>query len=320
MSVDGRDHRRRRQPAHHSRRLALQRLSSLPGRQLRRPHLQAEAGLPPLRRHQARLPPQVPGDPDHAPGRGQHQIGIGSPTALGVPRPGPHQNDLHQGAVQRRCLPAGSIYGTVTAKTPLLDEPLTGNVYLAPPATHCPTWSWPSEAKIDANVVGRIDSVNGGIRNTFDFVPDAPVSSSPSPSPGARRASWSTAATSATAPSGLPPNSRAKTAMQLDPAPAPEERLRQEQEGREAKARQQAPLSRTDASGSRLISAPLMGAALALALSPSVGAEVSQKQGIRVVVKGSSRPDQAAPQGNGPGLGLGLRPDRGPEGERSCPS
>jgi hypothetical protein len=31
--------------------------------------------------------------------------------------------------------------------------------------------------KIDVNLVGRIDSVKGGrIRNTFDLVPDAPVS------------------------------------------------------------------------------------------------------------------------------------------------
>jgi hypothetical protein len=29
----------------------------------------------------------------------------------------------------------------------------------------------------DANLVGRIDSVNGGIRNTFEFVPDVPVTS-----------------------------------------------------------------------------------------------------------------------------------------------
>jgi hypothetical protein len=29
--------------------------------------------------------------------------------------------------------------------------------------------------QIDFDAVGRIDSVNGGIRNTFDFVPDAPV-------------------------------------------------------------------------------------------------------------------------------------------------
>jgi hypothetical protein len=33
------------------------------------------------------------------------------------------------------------------------------------------------QGKIDANVVGRVDSVNGGIRNTFELVPDAPVES-----------------------------------------------------------------------------------------------------------------------------------------------
>ena len=29
--------------------------------------------------------------------------------------------------------------------------------------------------RIDANLVGRVDSVNGGIRTTFEFVPDVPV-------------------------------------------------------------------------------------------------------------------------------------------------
>ena len=30
--------------------------------------------------------------------------------------------------------------------------------------------------QIDVDLAGRIDSVNGGIRSTFDLVPDAPVS------------------------------------------------------------------------------------------------------------------------------------------------
>jgi hypothetical protein len=35
---------------------------------------------------------------------------------------------------------------------------------------------WGPDGQIDVDLVGRIDSVNGGIRNTFEAVPDAPVS------------------------------------------------------------------------------------------------------------------------------------------------
>jgi hypothetical protein len=73
--------------------------------------------------------------------------------------------------------PAGSIYGTVSAKTPLLDETLTGNIYLRSSSHKLPDLVAAFRGgRIDANLVGRIDSVNGGIRNTFDFVPDVPVS------------------------------------------------------------------------------------------------------------------------------------------------
>ena len=60
-----------------------------------------------------------------------------------------------------------------------MDEPLTGNVYLrgnnGRPAA-CPTWSRRSTgagSKID--VVGKIDSRLGGLRASFDVLPDAPV-------------------------------------------------------------------------------------------------------------------------------------------------
>jgi len=78
---------------------------------------------------------------------------------------------------QNAC-PAGSIYGTVTAKTPLLDETLSGPIYLRSSSNPLPDIVATFRGgKIDANLIGRIDSVNGGIRNSFDFVPDVPVSS-----------------------------------------------------------------------------------------------------------------------------------------------
>ncbi len=98
----------------------------------------------------------------------------------------PRSEFLDQGHIKTICTrvqfaanacPAGSIYGTVSAKTPLLDETLTGPIYLRSSNNPLPDIVAAFRGgRIDANIVGRVDSVNGGIRNTFDFVPDVPVS------------------------------------------------------------------------------------------------------------------------------------------------
>ncbi len=72
--------------------------------------------------------------------------------------------------------PAGSIYGHATVYTPILAAPLEGPVYLRSSEHPLPDLVLALHGLIDFNAVGRIDSVQGGIRNTFDFVPDAPVS------------------------------------------------------------------------------------------------------------------------------------------------
>ncbi len=97
----------------------------------------------------------------------------------------PHSEFLDQGHIGTVCTrvqfaaeacPQASIYGTVSAKTPLLDEELKGNIYLRSSSHQLPDLVAAFRGgRIDANLVGRIDSVNGGIRNTFEFVPDVPV-------------------------------------------------------------------------------------------------------------------------------------------------
>jgi uncharacterized repeat protein (TIGR01451 family) len=97
----------------------------------------------------------------------------------------PHSEFLDQGHIGTVCTrvqfaaeacPQASIYGTVTAKTPLLDEELKGNIYLRSSTHQLPDLVAAFRGgRISANLVGRIDSVNGGIRNTFEFVPDVPV-------------------------------------------------------------------------------------------------------------------------------------------------
>jgi hypothetical protein len=78
-----------------------------------------------------------------------------------------------------RC-PAGAVYGTSTVYSPLLDYPLSGNVYLRSSDNLLPDivpdLRGPAHQPIRVEAAGRTDSIRGGIRNTFDFFPDAPFS------------------------------------------------------------------------------------------------------------------------------------------------
>jgi hypothetical protein len=72
--------------------------------------------------------------------------------------------------------PAGSIYGRARAISPLLDQALEGPVYLRSSDNLLPDLVIALDGEIEVDVVGRIDSIRGGIRTTFASVPDAPVS------------------------------------------------------------------------------------------------------------------------------------------------
>jgi hypothetical protein len=101
----------------------------------------------------------------------------------------PHSEFLAQEHIRTVCTrvqfaadqcPATSIYGRASATTPLLDEPLTGPAYLRSSNNLLPdlvlALRGPDRQPIEIELAGRTDSKNGGIRNTFDIVPDAPVS------------------------------------------------------------------------------------------------------------------------------------------------
>jgi hypothetical protein len=97
----------------------------------------------------------------------------------------PHSEFLAQNHIKTICTrvqfaadacPAGSIYGYATATTPLLEAPLSGPLYLRSSSHPLPDLVAALHGQIDVDLVGRIDSKNGGIRTTFDAVPDAPVS------------------------------------------------------------------------------------------------------------------------------------------------
>jgi hypothetical protein len=72
--------------------------------------------------------------------------------------------------------PKGSIYGYAKAFTPLLDESLEGPVYLRSSDNKLPDVVVDLQGQVEVEIVGRIDSFKGGIRTTFEAVPDAPVS------------------------------------------------------------------------------------------------------------------------------------------------
>jgi hypothetical protein len=72
--------------------------------------------------------------------------------------------------------PRASIYGKAKATSPLLDETLTGPVFLRSSEHELPDLVAALHSpRVDVNLLGRIDSVGGGIRTTFEGVPDAPV-------------------------------------------------------------------------------------------------------------------------------------------------
>jgi hypothetical protein len=83
-----------------------------------------------------------------------------------------------EGKVPGEKCPAASVYGRAEATTPLLSEPLKGPVYLRSSSHKLPDLvAALHNNQIDIDLDGRIDSVKGGrIRNTFESVPDAPVS------------------------------------------------------------------------------------------------------------------------------------------------
>ncbi len=72
--------------------------------------------------------------------------------------------------------PKGSVYGHAKAWTPLLDQPLEGPVYLRSSDNLLPDLVADLNGQIHVVLHGKTDSIRGGIRNTFEGVPDAPAS------------------------------------------------------------------------------------------------------------------------------------------------
>ena len=89
------------------------------------------------------------------------------------------QHDLHQGAVRRRArgqCPAGFDLRPRDRHQPPARRAARGPVYLRSSDHELPDLvALPSTGRSTSSSTGRIDSVKGGIRTTFEGVPDAPV-------------------------------------------------------------------------------------------------------------------------------------------------
>jgi hypothetical protein len=83
-----------------------------------------------------------------------------------------------QAELRSASCPASSIYGTAKAWSPLLEAPLEGNVYLGVGFGHkLPDLVAELDGQIRVLLHGKVDTdPEKGIRNTFEVVPDAPVS------------------------------------------------------------------------------------------------------------------------------------------------
>jgi hypothetical protein len=72
--------------------------------------------------------------------------------------------------------PAGSVLGSAEARTPLLDGPLQGLVYLRSSSHRLPDMVVTLHGQVDLELSARIDTVHGRLRTTFEGIPDAPIS------------------------------------------------------------------------------------------------------------------------------------------------
>ncbi|HVT00297.1 MAG TPA: hypothetical protein VHE08_07265 [Solirubrobacterales bacterium] len=99
----------------------------------------------------------------------------------------PHSLFLDQGNLNKTCTrpvllaghcPKSTVYGHAKAWTPLLAEPLRGPVYLVGGFGYkLPALVAELDGKVRILLKGRVDTTRQhGIRNTFEVVPDAPVS------------------------------------------------------------------------------------------------------------------------------------------------
>jgi hypothetical protein len=76
----------------------------------------------------------------------------------------------------RNACPSASLVGTANVTTPLLDQPLTGSVYLRTSTHELPDLALDLNGQVDIEATARVDSVHGRLRANFETIPDVPFS------------------------------------------------------------------------------------------------------------------------------------------------
>jgi hypothetical protein len=74
-----------------------------------------------------------------------------------------------------RACPKGAVYGHAKARTPLLDRPLKGPVYLVSSKNELPDLVADLRGQVNIHLHGIISSKRGGLKTVFTPVPDVPV-------------------------------------------------------------------------------------------------------------------------------------------------
>jgi len=96
----------------------------------------------------------------------------------------PHSLFLDQGNIQTVCTrpqlasqtcPKAAIYGHAKARTPLLDNPLKGPVYMVSSDNQLPDLVADLRGQVNVQLSGVISSQRGGLKTVFRKVPDVPV-------------------------------------------------------------------------------------------------------------------------------------------------
>jgi hypothetical protein len=71
--------------------------------------------------------------------------------------------------------PASSVYGQAEASSPLLDQKLSGPVYLVPGGNPLPDLVVDLHGQVDVQLHGVVSTSHGGIKTVFDGTPDVPL-------------------------------------------------------------------------------------------------------------------------------------------------
>jgi hypothetical protein len=131
---------------------------------------------------------RLTGSTKHAGNPALHSLLTAGPGEAGIARAVvalPHTEFLDNAHIQSPCTraqfaahrcPPGSVIGFARAVTPLLEKPLEGPVYLMSGFGHkLPDVVADLKGQIEILLDGKVDTVHGGLRTTFETVPDAPV-------------------------------------------------------------------------------------------------------------------------------------------------